>query len=168
VKMSSAAKKPISLDSTAYRKHFIPLESNPEVFTELIHKLGIADSLKFQDVLSLDDPDLLGFLPQPAYALILVFPTTEAYEKRIKEEDGLLQVSSNQAEDHVLFFRQTINNACGLYAILHAACNGAARGTICMYIAKLVEAEADVTQANIQSSTNFSMRQESSALRSAP
>lgn len=86
VEMSNAAKDPISLGSTAYRKHFIPLESNPVVFTELIHRLGIPRSLEFQDVLSLDDPDLLGFLPRPAYALILVFPTTEAYETRIKEK----------------------------------------------------------------------------------
>lgn len=136
--MSNAAKDPISLGSTAYRKHFIPLESNPLVFTELIHRLGIPKSLEFQDVLSLDDPDLLGFLPRPAYALILVFPTTEAYETRIKDEDSRLQPDgSNKAESDVLFFKQTINNACGLYAILHAACNGEARSEICTYAPKL-------------------------------
>ncbi|CAO2649684.1 Nn.00g009760.m01.CDS01 [Neocucurbitaria sp. VM-36] len=110
-----------------YRKHFIPLESNPEVFTELIHKLGLSTSLSFQDVLSLDDPELLGFLPRPAHALILVFPTTAAYEERVAKEDAeVVDYQSSGVGEDVVFFEQTINNACGLYAILHAVCNGEA------------------------------------------
>lgn len=114
-----------------YSRHFVPLESSPEIFTELAHKLGLSASLEFQDVLSLDNTDLLGLLPRPAYGLILVFPTTEAYEKRVRYEDGQLESSqgSEQSGD-VVFFKQTINNACGLYAILHATCNGEARKKI--------------------------------------
>ena len=108
-----------------YRKHFVPLESNPDVFTELIHGLGISSSLSFQDVLSLDDPELLGFLPRPVHALILVFPTTEQYERRVNVEDlEKKDYLDAGAEDDIVFFRQTINNACGLYAIFHAVCNG--------------------------------------------
>jgi ubiquitin carboxyl-terminal hydrolase L3 len=111
----------------AHRKHFIPLESNPEVFTKLIHKLGVSDSLEFQDVLSLDDSELLAFLPRPAYALVLVFPTTEAYHQRVEIEDSERQLETdNKAGGDTLFFKQTINNACGLYGILHAVCNGEA------------------------------------------
>ena len=118
------------MTTQTYRKHFIPLESNPDVFTELIHKLGIEQSLCFQDVLSLDDPELLSFLPRPVHALILVFPTTEAYERRIKVEDLEANDYLEGAEEgSVVFFRQTINNACGLYAILHAVCNGDARNS---------------------------------------
>lgn len=113
-----------------YRKHFIPLESNPDVFTELIHKLGISQSLCFQYVLSLDDPELLGFLPRPVHALILVFPTTKDYERRVNVEDfGAKDYLDGNDEEEVVFFRQTINNACGLYAILHAICNGDARNS---------------------------------------
>jgi ubiquitin carboxyl-terminal hydrolase L3 len=87
--------------------------------------------LGFQDVLSLDDLDVLAFLPRPVYALILVFPTTNQYEKRIKEEDnGLESCATGQADREVLFFEQTINNACGLYAIVHAVCNGEARSKL--------------------------------------
>lgn len=54
-----------------------------------------------------------------------------------EEEDEKLAASSQadpegvgrekrEGED-VLWFKQTITNACGLYALLHAACNGAAR-----------------------------------------
>jgi ubiquitin carboxyl-terminal hydrolase L3 len=66
-----------------HRKHFIPLDLSPQVFTELIHKFGVSDSLKFEDVLSLDNPGLLAFLPRRAYALILVFPTTLVYKGRL-------------------------------------------------------------------------------------
>lgn len=31
---------------------------------------------------------------------------------------------------NVVWYKQTINNACGLYAILHAVCNGDARDSI--------------------------------------
>jgi ubiquitin carboxyl-terminal hydrolase L3 len=117
------------------RKHFIPLESNPEVFTELIHKLGLPASLCFQDVLSLDDAELLAFLPRPAYATILVFPTKDGYEKGIDEEKDKLGDHGGPKSDDMVFFKQTINNACGLYAILHAACNGEARKmiSICLH-----------------------------------
>lgn len=114
-----------------YSKHFIPLESSPEIFTELAHKLGLSTLLEFQDVLSLDDAELLGLLPRLAYGLILVFPTTETYEKKIENEDAELEnFQASTHNDDVVFFRQTINNACGLYAILHVVCNGQARKKI--------------------------------------
>lgn len=112
-----------------YRKHFIPLESNPGVFTELIHKLGISTSLSFQDIFSLD-PEILGFVPRAVHALILVFPTTEEYERRVQGEDSSSEdVLDSNDDEGVVFFRQTINNACGLYAILHAVCNGEAQNS---------------------------------------
>jgi ubiquitin carboxyl-terminal hydrolase L3 len=113
-----------------YRKHFIPLESNPEIFTSLIHTLGVSPCLEFQDVFSLDNADLLAFLPRPAHALILVLPTTDAYETRVEKEDSLL---TPYETGDVVFFKQTINNACGLYAVLHAVCNGSAVAESGMY-----------------------------------
>lgn len=112
----------------SYRKHFIPLESNPDVFTELVHKLGASESLCFQDVLSLEDPELLAFMARPAYALVLVFPTTEAYEKRCTEAEAKTGAyeGSGEGED-IVWYKQTIHNACGLYAMLHAISNGDAR-----------------------------------------
>lgn len=110
--------------SQTYRKHFVPLESNPEVFTELSHALGLHEQLEFQDVLSLDDPDLLTFLPRPVHALILVFPTPIDYEERLKEEKASKHEtdSNDQTNDDVVFFEQTINNAldCMRYCMLFA------------------------------------------------
>jgi hypothetical protein len=112
----------------ASRKSFIPLESNPDVFTELVHKLGLSESLCFQDVLSLDDLELLAFIPRPAYALVLVFPTTEGYNKRMADEDAKADVYDGYGEgEPVVYFKQTIYNACGLYALLHAISNGEAK-----------------------------------------
>ncbi|KAF2119532.1 hypothetical protein BDV96DRAFT_567776 [Lophiotrema nucula] len=114
-----------SPEKRVWRKHFIPLESNPEVFTELVHKLGVSETVAFHDVFSLEDPDLLAIVPRPVYALVLVFPTTEKYLKWVAEADD-----GSAEKDAVVFFEQTINNACGLYALLHAISNGKARGLI--------------------------------------
>ena len=143
---------------SVYTKQFIPLESNPIVFTELAHKLGLSTSLVFEDVLSLDDPELLGFLPRPAFALILVFPTTDDYEKRVQDEDAKVEEfrTSGGAGD-LVFFKQTINNACGLYAILHAVCNGEARQKIGTIAMTLINNRIDIDQTAPRSLPNYSM-----------
>ncbi|KAJ6481878.1 ubiquitin C-terminal hydrolase L3 [Mycena sanguinolenta] len=120
------------MDAPKQRIHFIPLESDPEIFTNLIQQgLGIR-SLEFQDVLSLDLADLLPggplALPQPIHALILIFPTTEAYEDELKSAKHLARSEGTHYRGHgptepVIWFEQTIHNACGLYAILHAISN---------------------------------------------
>lgn len=119
--------------SREFVKHFIPLESNPEVFTELIQKLGAPNTsgtpaLQFEDIYTLEDREALRLQCRPAHALILVLPTTEGYDKRVEEEDAKLSEYDDAGErEDVVFFSQTINNACGLYAILHALFNGDAR-----------------------------------------
>jgi ubiquitin carboxyl-terminal hydrolase L3 len=114
------------------RIHYIPLESDPYIFTNLItHGLGLR-SLEFQDILSLELADLLPggslALPGPVYALILIFPTSEEYEadlkakKRLAHSEGT-NYTGHGPEEPVIWFEQTIHNACGLYAILHAISN---------------------------------------------
>jgi ubiquitin carboxyl-terminal hydrolase L3 len=101
-----------------YRKHYIPLESDPEIFTCLMHKVGVNAPLKFVDVWSLER-DEIQCLPSPVQALILIMPACPAYEEqRVK-----IQSLKSDENEEVVWFRQTINNACGLYAILHCACN---------------------------------------------
>ncbi|KAK7739116.1 ubiquitinyl hydrolase 1 [Cytospora paraplurivora] len=75
-------------------------------------------------VLSLDDVDLL---PHPAFALILIFPTTDTYERQRVIDDALQNEYEERDDEEILWFKQTINNACGLYSILHALSNSAAR-----------------------------------------
>ena len=110
-----------------YAKHFIPLESNPDVFNKLICHLGASESLRFEDVWSLDEPHL----EHPAVALVLVFPTIDDYEvKRDAEYQERGEYGSDGDNINVLWLKQTIQNACGLYGILHALMNGEARGLI--------------------------------------
>ncbi|KAF8463500.1 hypothetical protein BDZ91DRAFT_731749 [Kalaharituber pfeilii] len=113
------------------RKAFIPLECNPEVMTALVQKLGVSTNLAFHDVYSIDEPELLSFVPRPAYALLLVFPVTEKYEKdkRAEEANRSPYTGRGDGED-VIWFKQTIKNACGMFGVLHGVCNGAARSFI--------------------------------------
>ena len=116
---------------TGHRKSFVPLQSNPTVFTELIHKLGVSPLIAFHDVLSIDDAELLAFTPRPALALVLVLPTSTAYQDyKAKEDDSRQDYDASGEGEDVMWYKQTIHNACGLYGILHAVSNGEARGFI--------------------------------------
>lgn len=116
------------VDVPKTKKAFVPLENNPEVMTRLVHQLGLSSSLAFHDVYSLTEPSLLSFLPRPALALLLVFPVTATYEKFRQQEDSSRGEYSGSGDgEEVVWFKQTIRNACGLIGLLHAVCNGAAR-----------------------------------------
>ncbi|KAK3906480.1 hypothetical protein C8A05DRAFT_29686 [Staphylotrichum tortipilum] len=134
-----------------YSKHFIPLESDPAVFNDLIRLLGVPPSLSFFDILLLDGPH---DLPGPALALVLVLPTTEGYERRKAAEDADddddRDGKDGEDGEHVVWYRQTINNACGLYAILHALSNGAARDELgtASPMAALIDACAALSAAD--------------------
>jgi ubiquitin carboxyl-terminal hydrolase L3 len=104
-------------------KAVIPLESNPEIFTQFAHFLGLEPQFSFFDVYSLFDQGLLSFIPRPSPAVILLFPITEEYEKfRITEEQEQQEQNKRETDD-VVWFKQTIKNACGLYALLNAISN---------------------------------------------
>lgn len=113
------------------RKKVIPLENNPAVFTSLVQDLGLSPELVFNDVYSIDDADLLAVIPRPAHALIFITPSKIYYDSR--KEDKIpydvkeLTYNKTVADEPVMWFRQTIGNACGLYALVHSAANGEAR-----------------------------------------
>ncbi|KAL7795833.1 cysteine proteinase [Trichoderma ceciliae] len=107
---------------------FIPLEANPQLLTTLIHKLGVSPALQMHDVYSLTEPELLAFIPRPALALLLVFPISAVYESHRMAEDSLVaEYEGTGDREPVLWWRQTIRNACGLMGLLHAVTNGPAR-----------------------------------------
>ncbi|KAL2267595.1 hypothetical protein VTJ83DRAFT_4872 [Remersonia thermophila] len=115
-------------DPPASAPAFIPLEANPELLTSLLRSLGLSPALSMHDVYSLTDPDLLSFIPRPALALLLVFPISAAYEShRLAEDASLEPYRGRGPAEPVLWFPQTIRNACGLIGLLHAAGNGGAR-----------------------------------------
>jgi len=76
-------------------------------------------------------PDLLAFVPRPAYALLLIFPVSETYEKFRRQEDGPKEdYDGAGAGEPVVWYKQTIGNACGLIGLLHGVSNGVARSFI--------------------------------------
>ncbi|PWY62917.1 ubiquitin C-terminal hydrolase L3, partial [Aspergillus eucalypticola CBS 122712] len=115
-------------DAPQTNKAFVPLENNPEVMTHLVRQLGLSPTLGFTDVWSIDSPDLLAFIPRPSYALLLVFPVSAAYEATRRTEDASLpEYTGSGANEPVMWFKQTIRNACGLIGLLHAVSNGTPR-----------------------------------------
>lgn len=99
--------------------------------TRLAHELGLSQALQFHEVYSLTEPALLEFLPRPAHALLLVFPVTETYEKFRRDEDASKpEYSGSGPNEPVVWYKQTIRNACGLIGLLHAITNGEAREQI--------------------------------------
>ncbi|KPM41112.1 hypothetical protein AK830_g5412 [Neonectria ditissima] len=99
---------------------FVPLESNPDLFTKIIHDIGVLPCLEFRDVYSINEPSLLALLPRPVLALILVGPTEMAQE----DKQATTEYAKTGDEEDIIWFKQTIRNACGLYAILHSVANG--------------------------------------------
>ncbi|KAF8881699.1 hypothetical protein CPB84DRAFT_1817242 [Gymnopilus junonius] len=92
------------------RKTFTVLENNPEVMNHLAYKLGLSKELAFYDVYSLYDSDLLSHIPRPVYALL-----EEDNPKGIYDKSG--------PQEPVVWFKQTIDHACGSIGLLHCLFN---------------------------------------------
>ncbi|KUI66337.1 Ubiquitin carboxyl-terminal hydrolase isozyme L3 [Cytospora mali] len=111
----------------AEQKWWIILENNPEVMNALKERLGLSDDLQFYDVYSLDEPELLAHIPRPAYALLVIIPLTEVWDEERKTEDSAKEDYAGFGEDEsVIWFKQTIGNACGSIGVLHSVINGPA------------------------------------------
>ncbi|EDW03859.1 ubiquitin carboxyl-terminal hydrolase [Drosophila grimshawi] len=101
-----------------------PLESNPEVLTKYIHKLGVSPSWSVIDVIGLDD-ELLAMLPMPVKALVLLFPISQKYEEFCAEEKKRIMAGA-EPEKHpedLFYMRQFTHNACGTVALIHSVAN---------------------------------------------
>jgi ubiquitin carboxyl-terminal hydrolase L3 len=96
------------------KQRWIPLESNPKVINKYARNLGLDPSWNFVDVYGLD-PDLLALVPRPVAALVLLFPDIKPLEL----------IGNYQADypSNLYYTKQTIGNACGTVAIVHALAN---------------------------------------------
>ncbi|KAG0180464.1 Ubiquitin carboxyl-terminal hydrolase isozyme L3 [Apophysomyces sp. BC1021] len=103
-------------------QRWLPLEANPEVWNKIVHKLGADSAWNYVDVFGFD-PELLAMIPRPTAAIIFLFPLTENYEKFKEEEEARLTKHEQNISPDVLFFKQTISNACGMIALLHSLAN---------------------------------------------
>ncbi|PSS10883.1 hypothetical protein M430DRAFT_30761 [Amorphotheca resinae ATCC 22711] len=95
----------------------------------LAKKLGLEPTLRFYDVYSLDDEELLALIPRPVYALLVILPLTRAWdEERRREDEG--REKEGGVGGPILYFPQTIGHACGSIGLLHCLLNGPAKAHI--------------------------------------
>ena len=131
---TTASHEPGVFINSRGKKTFIPLENNPEVFTDLIHGLGISSELGFFDIYSIDEPELLSLVPRPVHALIFIAPADVYHRVRkndkgfeIGEESKVMTYDGSGDEEPVMWFKQTIGHSCGLMALIHSVSNGPAK-----------------------------------------
>ncbi|RUP03732.1 hypothetical protein BC936DRAFT_140575 [Jimgerdemannia flammicorona] len=96
-----------------------PISHQRKVMNEFVHGLGVSPRWAYTDVWGLDS-DMLSMIPQPVLAVLLLFPITENYEKFREEEETHLKRHEQLISPKVVFFRQTIPNACGTIGLLHS------------------------------------------------
>ncbi|CAG8668844.1 5596_t:CDS:1 [Ambispora leptoticha] len=95
---------------------WLPLESNPEIMNKYVHNLGVSTDWAYTDVWGLD-PELLQMIPQPVVAVLLLFPITA-------EQDAAQETTDTQkVSKDLIFYKQTIPNACGTIGLLHSLAN---------------------------------------------
>ncbi|XP_070168988.1 ubiquitin carboxyl-terminal hydrolase isozyme L3 [Polyergus mexicanus] len=103
---------------------WVPLESNSEVMTKFLHKLGVPKKWSIVDVYSFDS-DLLAIIPRPVLAVVLLYPMSAKTEKtkEEKEEEEEVKDSKSDVPDSIYHMKQCISNACGTIALLHSVAN---------------------------------------------
>jgi ubiquitin carboxyl-terminal hydrolase L3 len=113
------------------KKYFTILENNPEVMNYLAQALGLDDSLSFYDIYSLSDPELLAFIPRPVYALLVIIPLTPTWhEARQAEDKDKSEYTGKGSDEPVIWFKQTIGDACGSIGLVHCLLNSEASAHI--------------------------------------
>ena len=89
----------VLIDGRERRKAWFPLESHPDVFTEVTRGVGVSSPLAWADVLSIDEPEILAMTPRPALALVLVFPTTPHYHAQRAVEESTREAYTGKGEE---------------------------------------------------------------------
>lgn len=103
-------------------------ENNPETLSHLAFSLGLSPNISFYDVYSLTEPSLTSHIPRPVLALIAIIPLTPTWKADRLAEDASKPIYVGKGgEEKVLWFKQTIGNACGSIALIHACLNGPLR-----------------------------------------
>jgi ubiquitin carboxyl-terminal hydrolase L3 len=109
-------------------KKWLPLESNPDVMARFLHATGVPAGIAVSDIYG-TDPELLAMVPGPVHAVLLLFPIspqTEAARAEQAERDG----GEARVPAGCVYLRQTIGNACGTIAMLHAVANSPVRAAV--------------------------------------
>lgn len=82
-----------------------------------LYELGLPKKWNIVDVIGFDEA-LLAMVPRPVLAVILLFPISTVENI---EQNSSIQTSKH--DENIYFMKQTIRNACGTVALIHAVCN---------------------------------------------
>ncbi|KAI9344107.1 hypothetical protein BD770DRAFT_397681 [Pilaira anomala] len=107
---------------TKPKLRWLPLESNPDVLNKIIHENGVDPQWSFTDVLGFDE-ESLSLIPKPVSAMIFLFPGTKNYQTFLEKEEAHLKTHEQNISPNLIYFKQTISNACGMMALLHSLAN---------------------------------------------
>jgi len=86
---------------------------------KFLSNVGVSDKWKMTDVYGLDD-DLLATVPRPVLALLLLFPLNDKFEAYFRKQE---EAQQGEPSSKVYFMKQTVGNACGTIALIHAVAN---------------------------------------------
>jgi ubiquitin carboxyl-terminal hydrolase L3 len=132
-------------------KNWLPLESNPDVINSYCEKMGVVmENFAFQDVFSIDQW-AIDMISKPVLAVVLLYPLKEASEEYSKDEKLRIDRDGQQVSPSLYYMKQTVGDACGTVATLHAIAN--ARPYVEFkkdsYISKLLETTDSMTPEDI-------------------
>ena len=128
------------------RTEWLPLESNPEVMNKFVYDTGVPKSVGFFDIFS-TDAELLCMVPQPCYAVLLLFPpATQAKFNEAQAEK--IATDGQEMSSNLFYLKQTIGNACGTIGLIHAVANSAASGCFDLeegYLKEFIESSKELS-----------------------
>jgi len=102
---------------------WLPLESNPEVINKYVNNIGVETSkYEFVDIYGLD-ADLLAMVPKPVISVLLLFPVTKIYQEYRSKQIEMEKTQTQKLSPNLYFTKQTVQNACGTVALIHALAN---------------------------------------------
>jgi len=97
-----------------------PLESNPDVFAQYLHSIGLPTTFSIGEVFGFDE-ELLAFIPQPVLGIIVCYERLIPKSQYREQDKG-----SPDNYDKVAWYMHqsgTLDNACGIIACIHAIMN---------------------------------------------
>ena len=95
--------------------HWPPLESDPEIFTSYLQKIGMPANWMFSELFGFEE-ELLAMIPQPSVGVVVA---TQRLKKKEDKDRG------DPATKAKWYMKQTgtLDNACGIIAAFHAVAN---------------------------------------------
>ena len=126
-------------------KKWFPLENNPEVMADYVRRMGAdGGSFDITDVLGFDE-ELLALVPQPVKAVMLLYPISSEIDASAQAAAVASKESAAEAIKSGLWYtHQTVGNACGTIALIHASINAILQGQM-----TLVEESNDVNSKTV-------------------